>query len=921
MKPVTSKIILTLSAICIAFLEAIADPDLFTVSVTNGNTFTISRTDASAASYVDYYTQSGSAVAGIHYEDVSGRLEFAVGETAKIVTVSEKLVTTIDKYVKTGGFRCFSFFIYNNCMSPVRAEGVFTNGVEYEHPSEKQQVLSGYAVVTDDYVFNAKGTSTIAEMFTDSEKEYIPLTGQTLKYKFYISLYVLYRYPGWNDIGIYFDDYSSNPQYEPNGQDQNLYNAEWEDGPESFILCKFPVGEYDINDLDSRQWFNPYYASLWSNSHGCFITEDGNHTVSFVGTAHGNADDGFTLERLMTHVGIVDDQGPVLKGVYMNTDHVYSSGEQLYVAVRFNEIVVPNITGATVNIGGTDYEFEYAGGDNTNTLFFRFDNFTTSTPISGTAGTIKLTGLTGSVTDLGGNVGTFTAISSNNMILNFRMNPSYSVTFETNEGTINSGNISKYTYTIGATLPTNVERDGFIFEGWYDNAEFAGSPVTTIFSTDSGDKTFYAKWTKINVCNIQVEETIKNARCFGESNGEISLTITNAAEPYTTRCTNEIFTDDVLRNLKAGNYLIEITDAENCSFTKTYTVTEPNLPEVSIANVTATACNEKNGAVIVNGNDNFTYHWNTGNETKYLLNVNAGDYSLVVIDGNGCTNTVQVTVPLIAPKQPEIALVTVSEQTGKNLVVWLKEETNLIDFYTIYRENDEANVYEKLTTISYSELSVFEDEEANPNIRAWRYKITATDVCGIETEQSNHHKTMHITKNAGSDGASNNLIWDNYEGLDFSTFIVMRKHKVNGTIVTDTLTTLPSNVNSFTDNNLVDGIISYYVGIKLPSVIDPKTQFMKAESGPFSIAISNIAEAETNEDVAIRTIAESSVDVYSVAHTIYVKNAAGSETTIYDINGQKLTSADGLDEYAFPIKQDGVYIVMVGKEIFKVVVK
>ena len=96
---------------------------------------------------------------------------------------------------------------------------------------------------------------------------------------------------------------------------------------------------------------------------------------------------------------------------------------------------------------------------------------------------------------------------------------------------------------------------------------------------------------------------------------------------------------------------------------------------------------------------------------------------------------------------------------------------------------------------------------------------------------------------------------------------------------------------------------------------------MKAESGPFSIAISNIAEAETNEDVAIRTIAESSVDVYSVAHTIYVKNAAGSETTIYDINGQKLTSADGLDEYAFPIKQDGVYIVMVGKEIFKVVVK
>ena len=903
MKPVTSKIILTLSAICIAFLEAIADPDLFTVSVTNGNTFTISRTDASAASYVDYYTQSGSAVAGIHFEAISGRLEFAKDETEKTLTVPALEVSTIDNYVLTTENHTFSLCIYNNHMPSLMAEGSFNNTKTVPEPSEKSILFDQTFRGNDDfktYITSPNLFDTLPD--TDANKAYFVLSEQMPRYKFQMFFFMRQITEGWTDLSIYFN------------KDENMqivYKAEeYEIANRAVILP----------NTSSVEYFTEGYHDSWLESEPYIMTAEGVQNVGLILYAHGHEDDYYWVDNLTLNYKFHDASAPVIKGIYVNTDHIYYSGEGVYLSVRFNEPVQSSVSNAVVRIDGKDYTFSYKGGNGTNTLYFYCDDITT-TKMSGITGTVTLKNLDGTVRDVNGNQSTFADITSNNTCQNFKMHLIYTVSLQTNGAAIQGGKVDRYTYGVGATLPTVVEKDGYEFAGWYDNENFSGTQYTEITEDDYLNKTFYAKWIEKNLCNIQVEETIKNARCFGESNGEIFLTITNAAEPYTTRCSNEIFTDDVLRNLKAGDYLIEITDAENCSFTKTYTVTEPNLPDISIANVTATACNENNGAVIVNGDDNLTYRWNNGNETKYLLNVNAGDYSLVVTDGNGCTNTVQVTVPLITPKQPEIALVTVSEQTGKNLVVWLKEETNLIDFYTIYRENDEANVYEKLTTIPYSELSVFEDDEANPNIRAWRYKITATDVCGIETEQSNHHKTMRTTKNAGSDGASNNLIWDNYEGLDFSTFIVMRKHKVNGIVVTDTLTTLPSNVNSFTDNNLVDGIISYYVGIKLPSVIDPKIQFMKAESGPFSIAISNIAEAETNEDVAIRTIAESSVDVYSVAHTIYVKNAAGSETTIYDINGQKLTSADGLDEYAFPIKQDGVYIVMVGKEIFKVVVK
>ena len=75
--------------------------------------------------------------------------------------------------------------------------------------------------------------------------------------------------------------------------------------------------------------------------------------------------------------------------------------------------------------------------------------------------------------------------------------PSYTVTLNTNGGTINSGNVTGYTYGQGATLPTadDITRAGHTFEGWYEDENFSGSPVTEISATDTGKKEFYAKWT------------------------------------------------------------------------------------------------------------------------------------------------------------------------------------------------------------------------------------------------------------------------------------------------------------------------------------------------------------------------------------------------------------------------------------------
>ena len=95
--------------------------------------------------------------------------------------------------------------------------------------------------------------------------------------------------------------------------------------------------------------------------------------------------------------------------------------------------------------------------------------------------------------------------------------PTYAVTLHTNGGTINSGNVTEYTYGVGATLPTadDMTYTGHTFKGWYDNESLTGSPVTAIGDTETGNKEYWAKW-EINQYTVTVKP----------ENGEADITIT-----------------------------------------------------------------------------------------------------------------------------------------------------------------------------------------------------------------------------------------------------------------------------------------------------------------------------------------------------------------------------------------------------------
>ena len=86
-----------------------------------------------------------------------------------------------------------------------------------------------------------------------------------------------------------------------------------------------------------------------------------------------------------------------------------------------------------------------------------------------------------------------TVTANTSLTANFVANV-YSVTLHPNDGTINEGNVTSYTYGEGATLPMNVTKTGYTFGGWYANAGLTGEAVTAILTTETGNKEFWAKW-------------------------------------------------------------------------------------------------------------------------------------------------------------------------------------------------------------------------------------------------------------------------------------------------------------------------------------------------------------------------------------------------------------------------------------------
>ncbi len=295
--------------------------------------------------------------------------------------------------------------------------------------------------------------------------------------------------------------------------------------------------------------------------------------------------------------------------------------------------------------------------------------------------------------------------------------------------------------------------------------------------------------------------------------------------------TNQTFTAK-----QAGNYRVVVSDAI-CSQTSPAFVLNhyPSIQPViqAIGQIQPCTFDSLQLSLFVNYNH---YNWSTGDSTPSIYVSQTGYYQVAVTDNFGCNLTSQpyiVSNSFLNP--PEICIVGV-DSVNHNRIVWERESNALIDSFYIYRESFIAGQYNKIGVIPFTITSMFVDPNSNPAIQSYRYKIAAVDTCGGITLLSGHHKTIHLTINAGLNG-SWNLIWDGYQGFPFSTYRIYRGTSIGGMSL---LTQLPSTATSYTDLNPPSGTVFYQIEVIKNNGCYPDTMLSKANTN-YNTSRSNTA--------------------------------------------------------------------------------
>jgi len=330
-----------------------------------------------------------------------------------------------------------------------------------------------------------------------------------------------------------------------------------------------------------------------------------------------------------------------------------------------------------------------------------------------------------------------------------------------------TGGVTPYTYAWTSGSTTN-----------HANNLIAGNYVVTV--TDAGGCRTVSSYVIAQSTPINIPFTVTPSSCTS-STGVIATNVSGGISGYTYLWSANAAsqTTATVTALAAGLYSVIVTDNAGCTKTGSVMV-NTNTAGASIAldNIDAGTCgtNGPGGIYITTSGGAFPYafHWSNGGSTEDITGIAPGTYSLGVVDANGCMTFATYSVPNANPNyQPEICLVTFDTTSGSNLIAWDKTGAVGIQAYNIYCEIGSYNNYQLVGTVPAGNLSEYIHVGANPDVKSWKYKISAIDSCGTETPLSSYHKTIHLQISQGSGGIQN-LSWDNYYGFNYGGFEVWR---------------------------------------------------------------------------------------------------------------------------------------------------
>ena len=323
-----------------------------------------------------------------------------------------------------------------------------------------------------------------------------------------------------------------------------------------------------------------------------------------------------------------------------------------------------------------DLVFEVSGGQ----FYNYFDNVPCQNPPCATFTEVTTGATPPFITNNGSGVGYFEWITSCNHIINScsGYTPSvYTFVIRVSDDYCPAPAIENTAQVISITVfpPCDIKSNAFVTNASCSNnngvisvAPSGGfGPYTTYYSDLNGmpvnPDSLYSGTYLVNVVDstlceitdtvivgdnsISIQPIINNPICFGDSTGNITVSVIGGSYPYTYNWSSTNLNTNIIDSIPAGLYVVEVTDSNNCSVIDSILLTQPIQLLISDSLVNVNCFGNVSGSInisVFGGVAPYTFLWSNGDTSQNLYNLSFGNYQITVTDSNNCIVTESINV-------------------------------------------------------------------------------------------------------------------------------------------------------------------------------------------------------------------------------------------------------------------------------------
>ncbi len=270
------------------------------------------------------------------------------------------------------------------------------------------------------------------------------------------------------------------------------------------------------------------------------------------------------------------------------------------------------------------------------------------------------------------------------------------------DGSINSavtGGTSPYQYSIDGTNFSSTGSFSALASGSY-----------TITIKDANSCTITESITLNEPLELTAVNAVQNISCNGLTDGSVTATASGGTSPYEYSIDDTNFSSTAeFLNLSSGSYTISVKDANNCSVSKDFEITEPAVLSTSLSATDLTCNADQTGEITVSasgGSTPFTYSIDGTNfqSAATFSSLTAGSYTITTKDANGCTSTENITLsePIILSATMAVENITCNGLTNGSVQITAAGGTTPYEYSIDGTNFSSTNSFANLDTGNFS---------------------------------------------------------------------------------------------------------------------------------------------------------------------------------------------------------------------------